>query len=102
MRKIPKNANIGLCKTKWSLKNDITLEKSQKFSGKCFLIIGILNIIMALLASGMFSLIFMGVPVITGATIVIVYSYKVAQIYSYKVAQNMSYFLRFRYPHVKF
>jgi uncharacterized membrane protein len=81
MTHIPRNKYVGLCKTKWSYKNDVTWHKSQKFAGKCFSIIGLLLTLSSLFVSTEISTFITLILILAGIAATFYYSYKIAQKY---------------------
>ena len=80
MPKLKKNSVIGL-RTSWSMKNDITWEKSQRFAGASFMIGGVFAVISGFVFSGMGAM-FAFLGTILACTFAgIIYSYKIAQKY---------------------
>lgn len=81
MTYIPRNKYVGLCKTKWSYKNDVTWHKSQKFAGKCFSIIGLLLTLSSIFVSTEISTFITLILILAGIAATFYYSYKIAQKY---------------------
>ncbi len=76
MPKSRRNSTVGL-RTTWSMYNDQTWQKSNRFGGKMLMAAGVLIIIEAFIFSGMLSVgIMLGILIIS-ACISVVYSYKV-------------------------
>lgn len=78
---IPKSKlnSVSGIRTTWSMKNDITWAKSNRFGGICFIMAGFIISIEALLIGGILSTVIMLGILILSAVISIVYSY-----YAYK------------------
>lgn len=76
MTKAKRNAVVGL-RTIWSLHNDNTWRKSNRFGAICIIITGLLTIITTALTSGMTGTIFMLVYLFLAMIVAMVYSKKV-------------------------
>lgn len=81
MPKIKMNSMIGL-RTTWSMKNEITWKKSQKFGGVSFIIVGILMIIMNILFHPPISILLSLIIPVASLPFDIYYTYKVAKKYN--------------------
>ena len=79
--KIKMNSMIGL-RTTWSMKNEITWKKSQKFGGVSFIIVGILMIIMNILFHPPISILLSLIIPVASLPFDIYYTYKVAKKYN--------------------
>ena len=80
MPKLKKNSLIGL-RTSWSMKNDITWEKSQLFGGISFIICGALMIVAGLFLEELAAM-FVALGLIVADTVIcVIYSYKIAKKY---------------------
>ena len=76
---IPKaklNGIVGM-RTKWSMNNDITWLKSNRFCGRLFVIVGILNLLMLLILKGILVICIFLASLVMIAIIAIMYSYRV-------------------------
>lgn len=80
MPKLRMNSIVGL-RTTWSLKNETTWKKSQRFGGISFIIMGIIIVLICIFTSGWlcFALV-MGVLFIT-VIVDVVYSYRIVRKY---------------------
>lgn len=81
MPKVKMNSMIGL-RTTWSMKNEITWKKSQKFGGISFIIVGILIIITNLFTKSPISVFLSLAILIFSLPFDIYYTYKVAKEYN--------------------
>ena len=80
MPKLRKNSLIGL-RTSWSMKNETTWEKSQRFGGISFMICGTLMIVAGLLLKELAAM-FVALGLLVADTIIcVIYSYKLAKKY---------------------
>ena len=76
---IPKtklNGTIGLCCT-YSMYNDVTWSKSNRFGGFALVIVGILTIITSLIFNGTISMILMMIYLIASVIVMIMYAKKI-------------------------
>lgn len=80
MPKIRMNSAMGL-RTKWSMKNEITWKKSQRFGGISFMIVGILIILACSVTKGVVCYLWSIGILILSLPIDIYYTYRVAQKY---------------------
>lgn len=81
MPKLKRNSVVGL-RTKWSMKNDTTWEKSQRFGGISFVVSGICIIAAGLLAEGMACAVwFLGI-LTADVVIDVIYTYFAARRYT--------------------
>lgn len=80
MPKFSLNSTFGL-RTIWSMKNEITWQKSQQFGGKSFIVCGALIFLISLLVKGSACLICSLAILLIMLFIDIYYTYKIAQIY---------------------
>ncbi len=81
MPKVKMNSMIGL-RTTWSMKNEITWKKSQRFGGISFIIIGILIIITNLFFHPPISILLSLIILVASLPFDIYYTYKVAKKYN--------------------
>lgn len=81
MPKVKMNSMIGL-RTTWSMKNEITWKKSQKFGGISFIIVGILIIITNLFTKAPISIFLSLAILILSLPFDIYYTYEVAKKYN--------------------
>ena len=80
MPKLRKNSLIGL-RTSWSMKNEITWEKSQRFGGISFMVCGALMIVAGLFLEELAAM-FVAIGLLIVDTIIcVIYSYKIAKKY---------------------
>ena len=80
MPKLKNNSLIGL-RTSWSMKNDITWEKSQRFGGLSFVVIGVLTALAGVLMES-YAAMFVALGLIVADTVIcVIYSYKTAKKY---------------------
>lgn len=80
MPKLKRNSLIGL-RTSWSMKNDVTWQKSQRFGGISFIVTGIIIIVINFVIRD-YSSIFLSLAVAVLSLIIdIFYTYKVAKKY---------------------
>ena len=80
MPKLRKNSLIGL-RTSWSMKNEITWEKSQRFGGISFMVCGALMIVAGLFLEELAAM-FVALGLLVADTIIcVIYSYKIAKKY---------------------
>ena len=80
MPKLKNNSLIGL-RTSWSMKNDITWEKSQRFGGISFVVIGVLTALAGVLLESYAAMFVALGLIIIDAIICVIYSYKIAKKY---------------------
>ena len=80
MPKIRRNSVMGL-RTPWSMKNEITWKKSQRFGGILFMVTGILMILACLFTKGFACFLWSMGIIILSLPIHIYYTYKVAKKY---------------------
>lgn len=80
MPKLQKNSVIGL-RTHWSIKNEITWKKSQRFGGNLFIIAGILTILVCCFTKGIACYLWWMGILLVSLPIDIYYTYKVAKKY---------------------
>lgn len=80
MPKIRMNSAMGL-RTKWSMKNEITWKKSQRFGGISFMIVGILIILACSVTKGVVCYLWSIGILVLSLPIDIYYTYRVAQKY---------------------
>ena len=78
---LKRNSMIGL-RTKWSMKNEVTWEKSQKFGGISFIIAGVCIIIVSLQTKGTTCVIWSLGFLTADAVIDVIYTYIAARKYS--------------------
>lgn len=76
MTKAKRNAVAGL-RTAWSMHNDNTWRKSNRFGAICIIIAGLLTIITTVFTSGMTGTIFMLVYLLLATVVAVIYSKKV-------------------------
>ena len=76
MTKTKKNAVVGL-RTVWSMHNDNTWRKSNRFAAISMMIAGVLTIITAVFNDGTTSTIFLLVYILLASAVSVVYSKKV-------------------------
>ena len=80
MPKLRKNSLIGL-RTSWSMKNETTWEKSQRFGGISFMVCGALMIVSGLFLEELAAM-FVALGLLVADTIIcMIYSYKIAKKY---------------------
>ena len=80
MPKIRMNSAMGL-RTKWSMKNEITWKKSQRFGGISFMVVGLLIILICCFTKGFACSLWSIGILILSLPIDIYYTYKVAKKY---------------------
>jgi uncharacterized membrane protein len=80
MPKLRKNSLIGL-RTSWSMKNEITWEKSQRFGGISFIVCGALSVVAGLFLEELTSMFVVLGLLIIDTIICVIYSYKIAKKY---------------------
>ena len=80
MPKLQMNSAIGL-RTHWSMKNEITWKKSQRFGGNLFIIAGILTILVCCFTKGIACYLWWMGILLVSLPIDIYYTYKVAKKY---------------------
>ena len=76
MTKAKRNAVVGL-RTVWSMHNDDTWRKSNRFGAICFIVTGLLTIITSIYTSGMTGTIFMLIYLLLAVIVAVIYSKKV-------------------------
>ena len=76
MTKAKRNAVVGL-RTVWSMHNDDTWRKSNRFGAICIIVTGLLTIITTIYTSGMIGTIFMLIYLLLAAVVAVIYSKKV-------------------------
>lgn len=76
MTKSKKNAVIGL-RTSWSIFNDNTWRKSNRFGAICIIIAGGLTVVTSAFANGIISTIFLLLYIIVASVLAVIYSKKV-------------------------
>ena len=80
MPKLRKNSLIGL-RTSWSMKNDITWKKSQRFGGISFIVCGALSVVAGLFLEELTAMFVVLGLLIIDTIICVIYSYKIAKKY---------------------
>ena len=99
MTKAKRNAVVGV-RTVWSMHNDNTWRKSNRFGAICIIITGLLTIITTVFTSGMTGTIFMLIYLLLATIVTVVYSKK---IYDKEIKSilliSASYILQNLYPH---
>ena len=78
---LKRNSMIGL-RTKWSMKNEVTWKKSQKFGGISFIIAGVCIIIVSLQTKGTACVIWSLGLLTADAVIDVIYTYIAARKYA--------------------
>lgn len=76
MPKTKKNYAVGL-RTSWSMYNDVTWMKSNRFGAVAMMIAGLLTIVTAIFTESMLAIIMLLVYLFAATTIVVIYSYKI-------------------------
>ncbi len=76
MPKTRRNGVVGL-RIVWSMHNDVTWAKSNRFGGIALIIVGVLTIITAIFAEGMLATGLMLVYLFVSVIVMIIYSYRV-------------------------
>lgn len=76
MPKTRMNGVVGL-RIVWSMHNDVTWAKSNRFAGVALIIVGVLTIITAIFAKGMLTTGLMLVYLIVSLIVMLIYSYRV-------------------------
>ena len=76
MTKAKRNAVVGV-RTVWSMHNDNTWRKSNRFGAICIIITGLLTIITTVFTSGMTGIIFMLIYLLLATIVTVVYSKKI-------------------------
>ena len=76
MTKAKRNAVVGL-RTVWSMHNDDTWRKSNRFGAICIIVTGLLTIITSIYTSGMTGTIFMLIYLLLATVVAVIYSKKV-------------------------
>ena len=79
MPKARLNSIFGL-RTSWSMKNELTWKKSQRFGGILFIIAGIIIVVVSFLTKGM-TCFFWAIGILVFVAMISVY-------YTYKIAKN--------------
>ena len=77
MTKAKRNAVVGV-RTVWSMHNDNTWRKSNRFGAICIIITGLLTIITTVFTSGMTGTIFMLIYLLLATIVTVVYSKKIS------------------------
>ena len=80
MPELKNNSLIGL-RTSWSMKNDITWEKSQRFGGISFIVTGILTALTGAVFEGLTAMLAAMGLILADTIICVIYSYKIAKKY---------------------
>ena len=75
MTKAKRNAVVGL-RTVWSMHNDNTWQKSNRFAAICIIVAGLLTILTTVYTSGMTGTIFMLIYLILATIVAVIYSKK--------------------------
>ena len=78
MPKVKKNSVIGV-RTPWSMKNEITWKKSQRFGGISFIISGVIILLVNFLTEANTCLIVSLIVLVIGACMDVLYSYQIAK-----------------------
>ena len=86
MPKTKRNGTIGV-RISWSMYNDVTWAKSNRFGGIALILTGLLTIVTSIFVSGNLSTILMLAYLIVSVIIILIYSYKV---YKLEYKQNNS------------
>ena len=76
MPKTKRNSFVGM-RTSWSMYNDVTWQKSNRFAAYAMILAGIVTALVGLIAGGMVSLIVLLAALVVTSVIVSVYSYRV-------------------------
>lgn len=76
MPKIRANGLVGF-RIVWSMHNDVTWAKSNRFAGAAFIIVGVLTIITAILVDSMLATGLMVVYLVASVVVATIYSYKI-------------------------
>ena len=76
MTKAKRNAMVGL-RTVWSMYNDNTWRKSNRFGAICIIVTGLLTIITTVYTSGMIGTIFMLIYLLLATVVAVMYSKKI-------------------------
>lgn len=76
MPKSRKNSTMGL-RCKWSMYNDATWQKSNRFGGIAFMMLGIASVIFALACEGTMAVIYMLAALVWVSIISLIYAYSV-------------------------
>lgn len=84
MPKAKKNAMLGV-RTVWSMHNDITWMKSNRFGAVIFIISGVITIVLCFFTSGNVATVIMIANIIAASIIITLYSYS---IYKKETSQN--------------
>lgn len=80
MPKLRRNTVTGL-KTKWSMKNETTWKKSQRFGGISYIIGGVVIVVICFFVQGIYCFLSTLTVIVILFVIDIFYTYKIAQIY---------------------
>ena len=80
MPKLGRNSLIGL-RTSWSMKNEITWEKNQRFAGISFIVCGALSVVAGLFLEELAAMFIVLGLLVLDTIICIIYSYKIAKKY---------------------
>ena len=80
MPKLGRNSLIGL-RTSWSMKNEITWEKNQRFAGISFIVCGALSVVAGLFLEELAAMFIVLGLLIIDTVICVIYSYKIAKKY---------------------
>lgn len=78
MPKLRMNAAAGL-KTKWSMKNETTWKKSQRFGGISYIIGGAVIVVICLFVRGMYCFLAAAAVIVVLLAVDVFYTYKIAQ-----------------------
>lgn len=78
MQKLRMNAAAGL-KTKWSMKNETTWKKSQRFGGISYIIGGAVIVVICLFVRGMYCFLAAAAVIVVLLAVDVFYTYKIAQ-----------------------
>ena len=76
MTKAKKNSVVGV-RTVWSMHNDNTWRKSNRFGAICIIVTGLLTIVTTVYTSGMTGTIFMLIYLLLATVVAVIYSKKV-------------------------
>lgn len=76
MPKTKRNSFVGM-RTSWSMYNDVTWQKSNRFAAYAMILAGIVTALVGLIVGGMVSLIVLLAALVVTSVIVSVYSYRV-------------------------
>ena len=78
MPKVKMNSVIGV-RTPWSMKNEITWKKSQRFGGISFIVSGLIILLVSVMTESNSCLVISLIVLVTDAFIDVVYSYQIAK-----------------------